>query len=94
MKDNKQESGELDEAALIQLLKDKAKDLKNTQKKLAKVEGKYVEMHREHKNLLSDRETFIQFLHVIFPQNLLEDEILTIPEGPDGFGMFDVNHLK
>ena len=33
-------------------------------------------------------------MHVVFPQSLLEDEILIMPEGPEGYGMFDFNHLR
>ena len=84
----------LDNETLIQLLKEKAKELKTTQKKLKKVEDKFVEMHKSQKNLIADRETFIQFLQMVFPQNLLEEEILIMPEGAEGYGMFDFNHLR
>ena len=36
----------LDSDTLIQLLKEKAKELKTSQKKLKKVEDKFVEMHK------------------------------------------------
>ena len=85
---------DLDLETIMQLLKEKAKELKTTLKKLKKVEDKYVEMHKHHKNLINDRENFIQFLHVVFPQNLVEEEILIMPEGSEGYGMFDVNHLR
>ena len=39
---------------LILLLKEKAKELKATQKKLKKVEEKFVEMHKHHKGLIQD----------------------------------------
>jgi len=39
---------------LILLLKEKAKELKATQKKLKKVEEKYVEIHKQQKGLLQD----------------------------------------
>ena len=84
----------LDSDTLIQLLKEKAKELKTSQKKLKKVEDKFVEMHKSQKNLINDRETFIQFLHLVFPQNLLEDEIMLMPDGNEGYGMFDFNHLR
>ena len=87
-------SNDVDMDTLMNLLKEKAKELKTTQKKLKKVEDKFVEMHKSQKNLVSDRENFIQFLHVVFPQSLLEDEILIMPEGTEGYGMFDVNHLR
>ena len=51
-------------------------------------------MHKSQKNLITDRENFIQFLHVIFPQAMLEEEILIMPEGQEGYGMFDFSHLK
>lgn len=68
--------------------------MKTTQKKLKKVEDRFVEMHKSQKNLIADRETFIQFLQMVFPQNLLEEEILIMPEGAEGYGMFDFNHLR
>ena len=83
-----------DKETILQLLKEKAKEMKTTSKKLKKVEDKYFEMHKLQKNLINDRETFIQFLHLTFPQKLLEDEILIMPEGQDGYGMFDYNHLR
>ncbi len=78
----------------MELLKEKAKDLKQTKKKLTKVEDKFVEFHKQRDNLVRDRETLISFLGSVFPRGLLEDEILTMPEGPDGFGMLDLNHLN
>jgi len=33
-------------------------------------------------------------LQSIFPKGLLDEEILIMPEGPDGYGMFDINHLR
>lgn len=62
-----EEDDGLDKETLIQLLKEKAKELKQSQKKLKKVEDKFVEMHKSQKNLINDRETFIQFLHLVFP---------------------------
>lgn len=40
-------SPELSLETLMQLLKEKAKELKTTQKKLKKVEDKFVEMHKQ-----------------------------------------------
>ena len=51
-------------------------------------------MHKSQKNLINDRETFIQFLHLVFPQSLLEEEIMLMPQGQEGYGMFDYNHLR
>mmetsp|Transcript_40661 Transcript_40661/g.62004 ORF Transcript_40661/g.62004 Transcript_40661/m.62004 type:complete len:215 (+) Transcript_40661:16-660(+) len=88
------EGGEPDVKTLMELLKEKAKDLKQTKKKLTKVEDKFVEFHKQRDNLVRDRETLISFLGSVFPRGLLQDEILTMPEGPDGFGMLDLNHLN
>lgn len=85
---------ELDQETLIQLLKEKAKELKQTQKKLKKVEDKFVEGHKTQKSLIDDRETLIQFLQLVFPSRILEEEIMIMPEGAQGFGMLDYNHLR
>ena len=61
---------------LMMLLQEKAREMKQTQKKLKKVEEKYVEIHKQNKGLLQDRETFIQFLHLVFPQNHLDELLL------------------
>jgi len=53
------ENDGVDVDTLMALLKEKAKELKTTQKKLKKVEEKFVEMHKSQKNLVSDRENFI-----------------------------------
>lgn len=78
----------------MQLLKEKAKELKTEKKKLKKVEDKYMEIHKTQKNLVNDRDAFISFLHLVFPQKLLNEEIMIMPEGPDGYGMFDFDHIK
>ena len=57
---------EPDKETLLALLKDKAKELKLVQKKLSKVEDKFVETHKQQKGLIRDRETFVAFLKVIF----------------------------
>ena len=74
-------------------MKDKAKELKSTQKKLTKVEDKFVDLHKQQKFLVNDRDAFIQFLRLVFPQQLLEEEILTFSDGPEGYGQIDYNHL-
>ena len=58
---------EIDKETMVSLLKDKAKENKQLQKKVKKLEEKYVELHKREKGLLKDRETFIQFLHLVFP---------------------------
>ena len=69
------DAAENNPAALMGLLKTKAKELSAAQKKLTKLEEKFVEMHKQNKALQQDRDTFIKFLHVIFPQQHL-DELL------------------
>ena len=46
MADKEEGSTEVDQDTLMQLLKEKAKELKQTQKKLKKVEDKFVEIHK------------------------------------------------
>lgn len=43
---------------------------------------------------MHDRDTLIKFLGLVFPKGLLEEEIMIMPDGPEGYGMFDFNHLK
>jgi hypothetical protein len=52
-------SDEINNETLRLLLVEKAKEIKQTQKKLKKVEEKFVEMHKQQKGLVKDRETFI-----------------------------------
>ncbi len=64
-----------DPETLVSLLKEKAKELKLVQKKLTKVEDKFVETHKLQKALVRDRETFQLFLQVVFgehPQTISE----------------------
>ena len=83
-------SDEPDRDTLLSLLKEKAKELKQAEKKLKKVEEKYVELHKQQKGLIQDRETFIQFLHLVFPQNHLDELLL-----PDNqYGLYDIEHLR
>lgn len=45
--ENESIPSELDSDTLMQLLKEKAKELKSTQKKLTKVEDKFVDLHKQ-----------------------------------------------
>ena len=58
---------DIDRDTMVSLLKDKAKENKQLVKKVKKLEEKYVELHKNQKALVKDRETFIQFLHLVFP---------------------------
>jgi CRISPR-associated protein Cas8b1/Cst1 subtype I-B len=85
---------DVDHDTLMMLLKEKAKELKSTQKKLSKVEDKFVELHKAQKNLIDDRDVLLQFLQLVFPSKILEEEIMIMPEGPQGYGMLDYNSLR
>lgn len=56
---------EPDNKTLLALLKERDKEVKNLQKKIAKLEERYIQKHRENSDLLSDRETLINFVKLI-----------------------------
>jgi hypothetical protein len=56
----------LDTETLMNLLKDKAKEMKIMEKKLGKAEKQYVKVFKENKDLIKDRQTFEEFMKVIF----------------------------
>ena len=89
-KESKPDNSALDPQTLMSLLKEKAKELRKTQTKLNKVEEKFVEIHKKEKALLKDRETFIAFLYIIFPEEILKEILL--PE--DQYGLYDIDHIK
>ena len=82
---------EIDKETMVSLLKDKAKENGRLQKKVKKLEEKYVELHKREKGLLKDRETFIQFLHLVYPPKQLEEVLL--PESVEP-GLYDIDHLR
>ena len=84
---------EPDKETLLALLKDKAKELKLVQKKLSKVEDKFVETHKQQKGLIRDRETFVAFLKVIFHDSGVIDEVV-LTSDPDNWGLYDINQLQ
>lgn len=67
---------------------------------MKKLEEKYVELHKREKGLLKDRETFISFMHLVFPQQILDEVIIhedpsQNPEGDNqSFGLYDIEHLR
>ena len=81
---------EVDKETMVSLLKEKAKENKQLIKKVKKLEEKYVELHKTQKALIKDRDTFIQFLHLVFPQQHLDE--LLLPD--DEFGLYDIEHLR
>ena len=83
-----------DPETLVSLLKEKAKELKLVQKKLTKVEDKFVETHKLQKALVRDRETFQLFLQVVFgehPQTISE---VYLGDSSDQYGLYDIDLLK
>ena len=61
--------GEMDLAQLIKTVKDRDKRLK-------KVESKFVEMHEARRLLKQDRDTFLNFLTLVFPESMLPEVLL------------------
>ena len=58
-----------------------------------------MELHKREKGLLKDRETFISFMHLVFPQQILDEVIIheesQNPEGDtQSFGLYDIEHLR
>ena len=83
-----------DPETLVSLLKEKAKELKLAQKKLTKVEDKFVETHKLQKALIRDRETFQQFLQLVFgddPKSMAE---IYLGDSSDQYGLYDIDLLK
>jgi hypothetical protein len=76
MSEEKPKDQALDPQTLMSLLKEKAKELRKTQTKLNKVEEKFVDLHKKEKALLKDRETFIAFLYLVFPEDVLKELLL------------------
>ena len=88
-------SQQQDPETLLSLLKDKAKELKLTQKKLSKVEDKFVETHKQQKALLSDRDTFEQFLkRCVFADHPSILEEICMQDVPDNYGLYDITQLS
>ena len=56
---------EPDHKTLLVLLKERDKEVKNLQKKIAKLEERYIQKHRENSDLLSDREALLNFAKLI-----------------------------
>jgi len=52
------------------------KTLKDRDKKLKKVESKFVEVHEARRLLKQDRDTFLNFLTLIFPEPTINEVLL------------------
>ena len=74
---------EMDNDQLIKTVKDR-------DKKLRKVESKFLEGYEERRKLKTDRDTFLNFLTLIFPEETLQEVLL--PE--DQVGHYDIDHLR
>jgi len=59
----------MDQAQLIKTVKDR-------EKKLKKVESKFVEVHEARRLLKTDRDTFLNFLTLVFPEPTLSEVLL------------------
>ncbi len=66
------------------------KTIKDRDKKLKKVESKFVEGFEEKRMLKQDRDTFLNFLTLVFPEPTLQEVLL--PE--DKIGHYDIDHLR
>ena len=61
---------------MVAKLKEKDKELFKQSKKLQRIEQKFVEMHEARTNLKSDRDTFLNFLTLVFPEPTLSEVLL------------------
>ena len=82
-KSNNQNYAEMDTDQLIKTVKDR-------DKKLKKVESKFVEVHEARRLLKQDRDTFLNFLTLIFPEPTINEVLL--PD--DQIGSYDIDHLR
>ena len=55
------------------------KTVKDRDKKLKKVESKFLEVHEARRLIKQDRDTFINFLNLVFPDESMLQEVL-LPE--------------
>ncbi|OMJ67348.1 hypothetical protein SteCoe_35509 [Stentor coeruleus] len=67
---------EPDSKTLIALLKERDKEVKNLQKKVAKLEERYIMKHRENTDLVSDRDNLLSFVKLV-----LENQYNKTPGG-------------
>jgi len=52
------------------------KTVKGFEKKLKKVESKFVEVHEARRLLQNDRDTFLNFLTLVYPEPMLSEVLL------------------
>lgn len=62
---------DFDQSTLLTLVKEKTKEANNAQRRLSKLEERYVCKHRENSELQTDRESLLSFI-----QSILE---ITLP---------------
>ena len=86
----KEEGNDVTIESLQQQLKETKKELSRNEKKLKKVEEKFFEMHETKKLLTSDRDTFLNFLQLVFTEDTLQEVLL--PD--DRIGTYDIEHLR
>ena len=63
---------EPDNKTLLALLKERDKEVKNLQKKVAKLEERYVQKHRENSELVADREAMLAFIKSVLEVPLIK----------------------
>ena len=68
-KDSTVQYAEMDHDQLV-------KTVKGFDKKLKKVESKFVEVHEARRLLQQDRDTFLNFLTLVFPEPTLSEVLL------------------
>ena len=61
---------EPDSKTLTAVIKEKDKEVKNLQKKVQKLEERYVQKHREHSDLASDREALLSFARLVLESQI------------------------
>ena len=57
---------------LVKLLENAKKLIKASDKKKKNAEARCTELQNSQINLVNDRETFVKFMHLVFPLNILE----------------------
>ena len=88
---NNTESENLSESStenLLKLIKDQNKELKILNKKLPKLEEKYIKMISDHKMLQNDKTNIESFFKIIFPKEMYEKLIKT------DLGLYDCAELN
>lgn len=79
---------ECSQESLLKIIKDQNKELKLLNKKLAKVEEKFIKMNTDFKMIQNDKVNIESFLKIIFPKEIYEKMIKT------ELGLYDCAELN